>query len=440
MRIHVEYQPVLNRLLANRKELRAMAVSMADQCLISAASFAVVLMLSRSLEVADVGRYGLFATALMFALGLTQALILTPYKYLNSARYDPSARQGQFLLLAGLVVIQWLILFAVRPALPDLSMEVLLLLAGMLALQQFHELARSDCFARLDPGQALRLDLVTHLTRIALLAAVMASGATTLQWSLLALLGGYLFWPWLVAHRHSAITITAQKLAAQLRASWRYGRYLLAETLAYSLSTYLYLLGSGALLGTESVALLFAAQSVVNVTQVLSMGTATMVLPLGRARLAQGDIKGWRRLMGNSAALIMAPAALLVALICAIPERLLVLLYGEPYVAAAGYLVVLALPMLVQGMNTLLSAALHSVGRPDIGMRAKVLSALFACLWLVPGTLWFGEWGIVIGMAATPLLWFAVYLQAVFAGTLSGSALHDSARGTRGSTLQSVGT
>lgn len=71
---------------------RSMLLSILDQAMVSGVSFAIMICLVAVTNPAAVGHYAIYAAALLMAVGLHSALIVTPYNVLSPGRPEEAAR------------------------------------------------------------------------------------------------------------------------------------------------------------------------------------------------------------------------------------------------------------------------------------------------------------------------------------------------------------
>jgi O-antigen/teichoic acid export membrane protein len=394
---------------------RGWLMSIADQGLVSASSFFALVVITRSIPPAEVGRYALTYATVMIMSSLNAALISTPHAVLSIGRDAHRFLSNQFLALAGLSVLQLAVF--VPFLLFGLGFDPSLVLPGMcfLVLLQCHELTRTAFFAQLRPQTTLLLDACTHLPRMLVLALAAWSGTLTLAGALWIIAASLLVWP-IFSRPHR---LRPAAIAQHVARSWQFGRWLLIESLAYVVSTQAYLYVVNALLNLESVAGLAATQNLLNAVNVVFMGVVAYLLPLSRTTLLEHGFEDWRQLLRRTALLVTLALIVIVGAIALFAGELLTLFYGADYAQFAPLLLGLSLPLTLQGANAIAAAAFQTAERPQIGLAAKVAGGTFALLWAFPGIAAFGVWGAVIGLGATPVIWIITYAIFLKRGALS---------------------
>jgi O-antigen/teichoic acid export membrane protein len=390
-------------------------VSVADQAIVSASNFVALIVITRSVQPADVGRYALIFASVMIMSSLQPALISTPHAVLSIGRNMRQFLGNQYVALAALSSLQVVIAIPVLSYVLHFDVSIVVPAVFFLVLLQGHELTRTAFFSELRPQMTLLLDACTHIPRIAVLAGAAFFGKITLPsalWTIVASLT-----VWLLFARLT--TLQPRALADHIGRSWRFGRWLVLESVAYVLSTQAYLYVVNALLDLESVAGLAASQNLLGVLNVVFMGAVAFILPLSRTTLLEQGFDNWRHLLGRTTALVTIALIGIVAVIALFAKPLLGLLYGAHYAQYSLLLLGLALPLTLQGANALAGAAFITAERPEIGFVAKLIAGIFAVVWAYPGIVAFGIWGAVIGLGATPVIWVLTYALFLRRGALS---------------------
>jgi len=388
--------------------------AMGDQAIVSASNFLTFLIVTRLLQPEEVGTFALIFAGLVALNGMQNALIATPIKVLGVGSEGTEFINRQSVLLAFAVVPQAL-LFAVFSAWSLGLGAAGYVAAGLLvAVFQFHELARASQLSRLRPGDTLKLDLACYGIRFMALGLLIACSAFSLVGTLWCMVTGFLVWPLFLR----SVRMTVGFSVAHFAKVWRFGRWLLVDAIAYFLSTHFYLYAIGALLTLEAIAAISAVQNLLSVLNVLFMGVAAYLLPLARVRLVDQGYDPWRRLIVFASTTVTGSMLIVVLGLCLIPSSSLAFVYGERYALYGNLLVFLAIPAALNGFNAIANVAFQTMERPAVGVLAKLLSAVFAVLWVYPGVSNYGIWGAAIGLAATPVIW-----ALTFAGYMSFGAL-----------------
>jgi O-antigen/teichoic acid export membrane protein len=400
--------------------LRGSALSVLDQAVCSLSNFLTGIIIARALLPEAFGVYSLYFTGILLLTGFQNALITGPARVLgvrpsgvDAGGYFGAQVRLQLMLGTVLVAAAAIGLFTLYPG------EVFATLAFLLCLVlfQLQELARVVNLTRMTFGALLRLDLVTHGLRIGLLLAAMGLGVLSAGAALLivALTCGAGL---IVAGRSAYPAAMAAPLAETASANWRFGRWLLLETVAYSASTQIYLYLAAIWVGTAAVGGLSAVQVLMNALNVLLLGVMNFAVPTARRLLIESGYDAWRRWLWRIGLLLAGAAAVFGVGASLLAQPLLALIYSPAYGAFAHLVPIVAVQFFLTACNTVLSAAFRTAEMPQVGFAAKAGSAIVTLLIAYPLLTGWGITGAAVGLAITQALWTAVYAVYVARGTL----------------------
>jgi O-antigen/teichoic acid export membrane protein len=203
------------------------------------------------------------------------------------------------------------------------------------------------------------------------------------------------------------------------RANWRFGRWLLLESLAYTASTQIYLYLTALWVGTAAAGALSAVSILVNAINVLLIGVTAHATPVARQRLVERGYDAWRRWLWQIGLGLTGAAALFAIVISAIAEPLLSFVYRPEYAAYAPIVPILAGAVTVRAANLTLIAAFRTAELPRIGFAARLISALVTLALAYPLVSRWSIAGAAGGMLFTQLVWLAVYLTCIARGALT---------------------
>jgi O-antigen/teichoic acid export membrane protein len=381
----------------------------------SAANFLCVVLLARYASSEDLGQYTVFFAAMMIAIGINGALIVTPMRILGVGR-DETYFKGQ-LQLQALLVVPTMAVFAVAIAwfsgLDALAIGVSSLALGAIVVYTF---VRFAAFARSRSGTAVVFDVVCHGGRYVLIALALAAGlwggiAAIAAFGIGATIAVLLAW-------RGFATQGPQRLGALARENWRHGRWVLVDAIAHSLSNQAYVLFIAYFLGSGAAGIFGSGQNLLNVVNMLLAGFMAHGVSGARRALNDTGYSAWYasiRRMSMIAAGMIVPYLVLVGLFA---EPLLRAIYGEEYTSMAPNMAMFATVYALIVVNMLFGAAYRTSNQFQIGVAAKLASLV--------ATLTVGVWlvlelqlrGVVLGMLATQLVLFFVYLGYALRGHL----------------------
>jgi O-antigen/teichoic acid export membrane protein len=393
------------RLESARRVLAPAAWGVADQTLTALASFIINIALIRWLAPQE---YGAFAVAMSWLLllgGLHNALLLEPMLVFGSAKYRDagagylgaiarghwgvSAALGGALLLAGAGVF----LFG-PPTLSHAFLGVGIAAPGILLLalaRRVHYLKGTPRPAAVGGALYLAVSLggVFALERLGSLspfAAYLLMGGTSL------LIGAVLLRRQGVALRgrpeHSPVGGIA-------RDHWRYGRWVIASTIASWIPGNLYFFVLPAMHGLEAAGILAALMLFLRPVMTVAQPLAMLMVP----RLVRlGNTPEARREMILAVVAFSAGSLVYWGALALWHEPLTALVLGPEYRAQSHLLVVLGGFAPLLAVAVVLSSGLRAGMRPDLEFKAHLFSAVVAIAVGLPLVLVAGLNGAAIGL------------------------------------------
>jgi O-antigen/teichoic acid export membrane protein len=389
------------------------AFAVVDQGVCALGNFVTVILLSRALVPEQFGKYALIFNAVMIFSSVQNALVTGPMRVLGAPRVgDAEYVHSQLRVQAAVLLIEIPVLAIALVWFVNDAAALLGALAAMAALQ-LHEFVRSVNVTRLALPKLLKLDALTHLLRVGCLAILFGAGALTVWNALLVICASSL-----VALPYLKVRGAFAPVSETFVSNWRLGRWLLADAIAFTLSTRVYLYLIAFWLGTAEVAALTASQTLVSVANLVVGGLIVVAIPAARLKLARAGYHAWRSWWIGTAGLITALGAVLFSAVALLAADLMRLFYPAYYVSFAPLVAILALGAWIDAVNTVVVSALWTAEKPQINVVGKVLSALFMAIWAYPGIHAFGITGAAIGLVVTPAIWLLVNLVYLFAGGL----------------------
>lgn len=395
-------------LLRNRIA-RAWSASFADQALISAVNFATGVMIGRSCSKDEFGLYMLGFSAVLLVTDIQISLVSTPYMV-----YSPRMDGRRLRLYAGSTLVHELALSAVVMAAlalgavslaagfgpPGLG-RVIRALAATIVFIMFREFVRRISFAHLRVRAALILDVCIAVLQVAGLLALHRAGALSaarVYW----VIGGACAVAgtgWLLLNRKAFEPHRVQAVS-DLRHNWRFGKWVFASALLWTVSTNLYPWLLTSFHGTASAGTWGACMGVIALANVPFVGIQNSLGPQIAGVRAREGAAALRRFTFRSALLLSVVMGVLCCVLLAVGEPLLVLLYGGKYAGNGPVVSVAALSLLASTATFCYSRALFAMERADLDFMINLipLFVLFtAGLWLVRA---FGPLGAALGLLA----------------------------------------
>jgi len=381
-------------------------VPLADQTLVSGVNFLTAIMLARALGLVGFGIFSLTWLVVLIVFALQTALISAPMMSIGpkQARDDEPAYFGAiFLQQAAVTVMSVVVVYggvaASAAAFPNWNLSgTALPLSLTVAGHHAQDFLRRYFFTRRRGYVALSLDAIRYGGQLALLAWLMAADSLSVEialWAIAAtsavsILVAGPFVEALAWHRASFAAVTLRH--------WRFSRWLAASAVLQFSSGNLFLIAAGALLGPAAVGALRAAQNLMGVVHIFTLGLENIV-PV-RA--------GWHfHHHGNSGlfgylkrvALFGGGGTIAVAFVVGIaPEFWLDLVFGGVYAGFGNLVQWFAVFYLVALATFFLRAALRAIEHTVAILIATVASVSVALAAAYPLVNAFGATGAVAGM------------------------------------------
>ncbi len=418
-------------------------LALADQAVVSGASFLTLIMVARATDATQLGAFAIATSAFGVALALQQSLVSQPYAI---QRHGPPELAGerafcsliQTALLAA-VGICVLALAALALSVHDATSETAKtawVLAALLPLVMAKEMVRDFAFAHLRLARALTLDVTAASIQFALLGWLAFTGRMSVL-AALASVGiscGAVAIAWLYLTR-ADFALRTGSFRMLFRQSWDLGKWLALSKAALLVQGYATYWLSAAVAGAAVTGIYAACMSVISLANPMLLGLYNFLTPRSVLAWKHGGHAGLQSRAFKDTFLLAALMSAFCLFILFAGHMVMRLLYpSADYQGQRLVLAVLAIGTLVAAVGFPASNALASMERPRpvaaVTGAAAVLSVVF--VW------WFmREWGLLgaaCGLLAANLVWTAGRWIAFFAfSPRSDAALpaDDTLRGAR---------
>lgn len=383
--------------------------AIADQMLVSGASFVTTLLIARFLGKEEFGRYVLASLAIWIVQNIQIAMITTPVT--TFAMREPADRQPayfgavcaqQALFALATTVPVYVLALSSALVVPSWRLDVI---AGPLALVvllgQIPDIQRRYFYLHERTPISFLLDLARFGTQIVALAALFMLGPAAADVSLvfyimaatagLGCIVGWLFMKRVTYDRATFVDV-AQK-------HWSYSRWLLGSTLVNCAREGFVNISVGSLLGLTEVGILRAAQQLVLIINIPLFVMHNLV-PMS-ASLAYGE-RGFPGLLSYMQGFALRYFCLLCAVLIAIGllgETLLTTVYGKGYAGHGSLVTAYALIMIIFLIRDFMAIMVKTTENTDYDFYASVLGALLCVLLLYPLVRTFGLAGALLNEA-----------------------------------------
>jgi O-antigen/teichoic acid export membrane protein len=399
---------------------------MADQTLVSAANFLLLVFVARKTNVAETGYYVLALRAVDFLTEIQNVFLWAPYA-LFAPEYEERNRPtyaGSVLIhqvgvsLATAILIGCVALIAYLAGAYVPSQIALWTLVASVGIHA-REFTRRISFANLDFSKVMMMDGGIFLLQILGVATLLSihrlSGLTVLSvTSIAALLGAALY----QIPLRNRFEFERTDVLPSLRKNFSYGRWLLGSDLTLLLSNQIYPWFLSVISGPVAVALLGAGQAITNFARMFLIGAQNVLLPSSARACANKDLPQLRLFVRRSTLALGVGASLFSIFCLAAGRTLLKLIYGSTF-ASHGFLIfLLSLSILATALTLAPTFALAAAKRADANVRINVVTLIFHCVvGLLLARLYGAEgaaWGLSLGGLLSAVLRWRVY-EKIFA-------------------------
>lgn len=386
---------------------------LADQILVSGVNFLTTVVLARGLGIADFGRFALAWMVVLFVNALQHALIIQPMMSIGPKQRPAGqpdyygailAQQGLFGLAVFALV--WAGLVLGDHLMPEGRLGALGLPVACAALAfQIQDLQRRYFFTCGRPALAFAGDALRYLTQIAALVwlvrhavldaaeALWVIGACALAAALVGapMLDRRLGW-------NPAV------FRAVLARHWRLGRDMAGSALLLWASRDIFTIAAGSVFGPVAVGALRAAQNLMGLTHVLLQGLQNLVPVRATHCYMRGGKRALVAYLRRATVAVMLATGAVAAVVAAIPEFWLRLLFGGEFAGYGALLRWYAVIYLLVALELPLTAALRTIEHTRPMIVAYLAGTVFALAAIHPLFIRYDLTGAVVGLLVTILI------------------------------------
>lgn len=397
-------------------------LALADQALISAMSFGIVLLLGNWADLQQVGVYVICSSIILLFFAAQEALVTRPYTIQHRSM---AAQAGSYafgaLALAACVAVGAALLIGITAVVLSVLriggdvVPLVWTLAWVTPISVMREFARRFAFAHLKMHSALLLDLIvigcTALGLIGIASLQILSAANVLSVIGISCSVGVLVWIWF---SRGSFDFTSRKIGANLSHSWSLGKWLFSSKIALQVQGYSTHWLSMAVAGPLATGIFAACSSMVAFANPIVFGFINFMGPKSAQAFSVDGNRGVR----SQALLDTAVMVITMAVFCALLVQFGDAAMRSLFPAAAGYgdvLIVLGFAAMAGAMGVPATTALSSAGQTRAVAAATVTAAV-----LNVGLVWWFllSWGLlgaalatlVAGTAGSVLRWAAFLL------------------------------
>lgn len=404
-----EAHPAPHVKVARRTGLGQQIMALADQGIVSAASFFTLVMVARWADATQVGLYSVAASVVALALSVQDSLVVRPYAIRVRAPIgslkDHAAATRLLAILVSLVAAGSVAMSALGLKATGSNArlaEVIATLAMALPFLLARDFARRFAFAHLTVHRALLIDTaVAGLTILAIFTLGWAgslSAVTAFVAIALACAIGVAGWSYAA---RAAFGRGSHHLRQTAVRNWSIGKWLLASQLAMQSQGYMIYWVSMSIVGPKITGVYAACMSIVAFLNPILFGFLNILTPKYVQIFHSHGMKALRRRAAIDAFRFGTGAAAFCFFILVGGDRIMALLYPGTEFRGYGFeLTVLATAALASVIGSPFAVALTSVERVQVVAGVNAGSAVLCMLfvwWLMTS---YGLVGAAIGALA----------------------------------------
>jgi O-antigen/teichoic acid export membrane protein len=385
---------------ASKKDARRSLIALADQGVMSAANFVLLLAVARFTSAVETGAFVLALRTVDIFTELYNVLIWAPFTLFapgcetgERRRYRGSVLVHQIgmtlLTMAGAVLVI-AVLFSTRVSESAGFALAAVLAGGSMLLREF---ARRMAFSALRVEHALAIDSAVFVLQAAGVIFLWARHAFS-STSALCVAGVACL---VVAVAYLGLTrknfeVERSSIRSHLGRNLRYGRWLFGSDFALLLSNQIYPWLIAAVAGKAAVAVFAASQAITNFARMFLISAQNVLLPKAAQAWVNGGSGELRRMVRQSTLALSGGAALFCVAMLFGSRPLVELIYGDRFPQAANVVFLLSLTILAMAVTLPSTIALSASRRADLNVVANVLALL---VHVTAGLLLTGRFGAV---------------------------------------------
>ncbi|HLH92145.1 MAG TPA: hypothetical protein VKX28_27255 [Xanthobacteraceae bacterium] len=376
------------------------ALALADQAIVSAASFFTTVIIGRCTDPSQLGAYAIAISVLASLFTIQGVLITLPYSIqrhrpLGTPQEHAGSALAQAGMMSALVVVGLAAIAAgllARGAAPGL-VAITWALAAVAPFALLREFSRRFTFAHFQLGHAFALDAATAVLQLLGLGWLAWTGRMSAIGACVVLgvsCGiAALGWLW-VARREFAIR--RAELWRTLKHGWGLGKWLFVNQIMVQVQRYVTHWLSFVIAGAAVTGVYAACLSIVAFANPVTFGLGNMLAPRSALAWKERGGAGLRRQAIGDALLFAALLTPFCVLVLLVGDYLMHLLYhGGEYDGHGSVVAILAFANFATAIGMPASNALASMERPRaifaVGAASAVLTVALVWWWMV-------EWGL----------------------------------------------
>lgn len=407
--------------LVQRKSARDGGLVLADQGLLSLATFITMTLLARSVSKEEFGLFVLVLSALLIALGFHRALVYVPMTvFLPKLSAD---KQRQYLgnlsvVTAILGIFAAGVIFAVFY---ESGSAALFPMLAMCTTVPFilREQMRGALFARMNFRNGVRANVAATVLQIFTITALYLTGHLSAVTALLAMTICYLLAVvFLAAGMSEAPVVRLTRIREDLKRGWAVARWVLVNAIGSVGVSQSVPFMLALLVGPEAVAAYGACLSLASLPAPFLRAASAYILPsLSHDRAVSGDSTTLRRTTIRSIVVIAIPNLTWLIIGTLAAPWLIPYLYTDRYSGLQLIFFLLLIKVLIDSVSAPLVALLQAIEKPRVTTEALLLGATIMLTGGYLATSAFGLTGVclvAVGCSVLMAAYRAVRIAIIF--------------------------
>ncbi len=362
------------------------ALSLVDQAVFSATSFATSVIIGRLGLRAELGLYALALSIVLLLRSVQDQIVSIPYRVYchrrrgrSLAAYTGSILVHQAVLSAAAVLVLVLaVVLTPRTLVSAGFARTLWYVLGAIPFLLARECVRQVAFSRLKVRVAIVLDLAVCVLQIGALLILGFWHLLTATTAYLVLgaasalvVAGWFAW------QGKTLVFRRNRIASDWRRNWSLARWAMAAFLAASLTPYIGPWFLAAWHSQADVGTLAACMSLVGLSQMFLVGIANWLAPQAARAFATGGVGDLRRVLVLTGLVFAVIIGGLCLVFIATGDRLVVLVYGSQYAGCGAVVSVAALAVLAHALGNVAGSGLWAMEQPQAHLAADSAMLLF---------------------------------------------------------------
>lgn len=389
-----------------------------DQIIYSGTTFFVNIFLARTLLKDEYGLFVIIFSGMFFVMGLQNALITGPLPMLrlrNTQKEEHHYLSSIFwlqLIFSAFLFAVCLIVSHKNFTLVDKIYSQYCTAGFLIVTFLLQEFFRRILLSRAKFLEVFINDLITNLAKIIGLVLLVLWGQLILSNAILVLcfsliLGSFIG---LLQTRACFTLLKPAEMKKYWAENWHFGKWLLAESIAYAISMQGYIYLTAMVLGKGATAAIGAVMNVVNFTNILLLAFINAATPIAASKLKHYGWEKWQDFIQKAGVLMIGFVLIFAVVVSSFPEWILGLLYGEKYAGLGYLLIIFSVQVVFRYGNALILMAFRTLHLPKYGCYAYIVSACITLAISYPLLNDFGLAGAAFGSLISQALVFSTFL------------------------------